>query len=158
MSHPEDEVLVDLATGEPVDAAVTAHVTTCPRCSAEVSSLREVLTAVREARPELVAAPPGVWDAVSAEISPADVEPELSSGPTDRDRSGGAAPAAGRGATSSAPASGSPVDLAARRRDRGRRRAPLMWVAAAAAAGLVVGAVGGRLADRTEPEPAAVTV
>ena len=158
MSHPEDDVLVDLATGEPVDAAVTAHVTTCQRCSAEVSSLREVLTAVRGPRPELVAAPPGVWDAVSAEISRADVAPELRPGPTGPDRSGGAAAAAAHGATSSAPASGSPVDLDARRKDRGRRRAPLMWVAAAAAAGLVVGAVGGRLADRTEPEPAAVTV
>jgi Anti-sigma-K factor rskA len=158
MSHPEDEVLVDLAAGEQVDAAVRAHVTTCPRCSAEVSSLREVLLAVREPRPELVAAPPGVWEAVSAEIRRADVAPELRSEPTDLDRSGGATAAAEHGATTSPPASGEPVDLAARQRDRGRRRAPLMWIAAAAAAGLVVGAVGGRLADRTESEPTAVTV
>ncbi len=33
-----------------------------------------------------------------------------------------------------------------------------MWVASAAAAGLVVGAVGGRLVDGTEPDEAAVTV
>ncbi len=30
MSHPEEDVLVDLATGEQVDAAVTAHVTHVP--------------------------------------------------------------------------------------------------------------------------------
>src|SRR5918993_2909704 len=158
MSHPEEDVLVDLATGEQVDAAVTAHVTTCPRCSAEVSSLREVLFAVREPRPELVAAPPGVWHAVSAEIGRAEAAPELRPAATDLEPSSRAAAEAGRGAPASPPASGEPVDLAARQRDRGRRRTPLMWIAAAAAAGLVVGAVGGLLADRTEQAPTAVTV
>ena len=157
MSHPEEGVLVDLATGEPVDATVTAHVTTCPRCSSEISSLREVLLAVREPRPDLVAAPPGVWDAVTAEIGRADTSPEPRSAPSGPDRPSGAGEA-GLDATTSPPASEPPVDLAARQRDRGRRRAPLMWVASAAAAGLVVGAVGGRLVDGTEPDEAAVTV
>src|ERR671913_1554034 len=118
MSHPEDDVLVDLATGEQVDAAVTAHVTSCPRCSAEVSALREVLFAVREPRPELVAAPPGVWDAVSAEIRRAGAAPELRSAPKDSEPSSRAAAEAGRGAPESPPASGEPVDLAARQGDR----------------------------------------
>lgn len=158
MSHPEEDVLVDLATDEQVDAAVRAHVTTCPQCSAEVSSLREVLFAVREPRPELVAAPPGVWDAVSAEIRRADSASELRPAPSDLEASSGAAAEARPGAPESPPASGEPVDLTARQTDRGRRRAPLMWIAAAAAAGLVVGAVGGLLADRTEQAPTAVTV
>ena len=140
MSHPDDELLVDLATGESVDAEVTAHVTRCARCSSEVASLREVLSAVREPSPELVPAPARVWDAVAAEIG----------------RGDSSAATAPEPATAQPPAP--PVDLASHRADRGRRRAPLMWIAGAAAAGLVVGAVGGRLLNGADPEPTAVTV
>ena len=144
MSHPDDELLVDLATGESVDAEVTAHVTRCARCSSEVASLREVLSAVRSPRPQLVPAPAHVWDAVASDIARAEASP--SAGPT-------ASPVHdGEGATEP------PVDLAARRADRGRRRLPLVWIAGAAAAGLVVGSVGARLLDEADPEPTAVTV
>ena len=79
MSHPDDELLVDLATGESVDAEVTAHVTRCARCSSEVASLREVLSAVRSPRPQLVPAPAHVWDAVASDIARAEASP--SAGP-----------------------------------------------------------------------------
>ena len=144
MSHPDDEVLVDLATGESVDAEVTAHVTRCARCSSEVASLREVLSLVRDPGPVLVPAPPRIWDAVAAEIGRGDSSATASSRhapepPADRSPD-------------------APVDLAQRRATRDRRRTPLLWVAGAAAAGLVVGAVGVRLVETADPEPAAVTV
>jgi hypothetical protein len=144
MSHPDDEVLVDLATGESVGAEVTAHVTTCPRCSSEVASLREVLSVVRDPRPELVPAPGHIWDAVAAEIRRGDSS---------------ATPSPAHAPEPSAEHSPAPpVDLAQRREARGRRRPPLGWVAGAAAAGLVVGVAGSQLLDGADPEPAAVTV
>ncbi len=144
MEHPDDELLVDVATGAPVDADVTAHVTRCTRCSTEVASLREVLSVVRDPRPELVPAPGHIWDAVAAEIRRGDSS---------------ATPSAAHAPEPSAELSAAPaVDLAQRREARGRRRPPLGWVAGAAAAGLVVGVAGSQLLDRADPEPAAVTV
>jgi hypothetical protein len=156
MSHPDDERLVDLATGESVDAEVTAHVTRCSRCSSEVASLREVLSAVREPRPELVPAPARVWDAVAAEIGRGDAS--AASEPASEPATASETAAVTASEPVAEPPPATPVDLASRRADRGRRRAPLIWIAGAAAAGLVVGAVGGRLLDGADPAPTAVTV
>ena len=146
MAHPDDELLVDLATGESVDAEVTAHVSRCARCSSEVTSLREVLSAVRVPPPVLVPAPAHVWDAVARDIARSDTGPPAEAPPP-----------------TEAPPSAEPLrspepdDLAARRAARSRR-IPLGWVAGAAAAGLVVGVAGSQLLEPEDPEPAVVTV
>lgn len=150
MKHPDEQTLVDLALGEPVDAEVAAHAEACPQCGSELSTLREVLATVGAPPPVLVPAPASVWDAVTAEI-----EREDEQTPSYRSGSPGRVPDDPAGRLT---ASGRPVDLADRREQRRRRSLPLGWVAGAAAAGLVIGGVGTRLLTREEPAAAAVTV
>ena len=134
MTHPDDDALAAIALGDPAPSGATEHVLSCPQCSEALAALRHTMTTLRAPVPELVAPPSSVWDAVTAEI----------------DRESGAAaptPAPG-GVREVAPAS--VVDaadgLARQRATRtARRRFPVAWVAGAAAAGLVVGAVGARL-------------
>jgi len=112
--HPEDETLARLALGESVDPSAAAHVAGCESCQAVVDELRETMSLVGEAAgEELVSPPASVWEAIRAEVADE------------------AAPAPG------APAAPSVPDELAR-----RRRPAFGWIAAAAAIGVVAGAVG----------------
>ncbi|MEO5609049.1 MAG: anti-sigma factor [Ornithinibacter sp.] len=150
MSHPDQDLLADLALGEPVASEFQEHVVGCPTCGAELAVLRTTLALVRDPRPELVVAPAGLWDRVLADTQ---VEGSSVSRPTpeplDPSR---------RDVADVAPVFGAPDQLAERRSRPGRRRVGLTWVAGAAAAGLVFGAVGSRVLGEGETRPPSQTV
>lgn len=67
MSHPDDDVLVGLAIGEPASASDLEHVIGCPVCAENVASIRHLVTVGRSARPpESWETPPRrVWEAIT---------------------------------------------------------------------------------------------
>ncbi len=134
MEHVAEEDLALLALGEPASEAVRAHVARCEECAAAVAELAAVVAVGRAVTPgdALVPPPPQVWTGIRDELGlAADLEPD------------GRSRAVTAPAVDEAPAESAPtapvVDLAAA---RGRRGARLPWIAAAAAAGIVVGGVG----------------
>jgi hypothetical protein len=140
VEHVDPEVLALVALGEPpAGDADRRHLAGCAECAAEVSSLVAVVATGRSVTDEdaLVAPPAAVWDRIRAELElsvPAGPTPMVGSTPT----AGSPTPVT----TPSAPV----VPLR-------RRRTP--WLAAAAAAGLIVGGVGGAwLASRDRSGPA----
>ena len=140
MTHPDDDVLADLALGEPAPSGVAEHVRSCTACSDTLATLRDTLTTLRDPAPALVAPPASVWEAVEAEL---DREPGTTAAPV-------ATAEPVRPASVMAPGD----ELADRRTARTvRRRFPLAWVAGAAAAGLVVGVVGARAVDDDQGDP-----
>ena len=164
MTHPDDDALAAIALGDPAPAGAAEHVRSCPTCSDALAALRDTLTALHAPAPELVAPPPSVWEAVTAEL---DREPDVAPTPTPAPDAAVAHPdpapalvtsAASAGEPDAVP-TGAPTDDLARRRSArsGRRRFPVAWVVGAAAAGLVIGAVGARTLGDEQP-PAPVTV
>lgn len=178
MEHVDPDVLALVALGEPAaDDVARAHLATCGRCRAEVESLTGAVRVGRssDAGEALVAPPAAVWGRIRDELG---LSPALEPGSpvTDIPGSAGEQPA-----TSSAPAAparlsvvdggaghpapeadAAPDHLApgtdAARDDLApvvplrRRRAP--WVAAAAAAGIVIGAAGGTVWAGRDGTPA----
>ncbi|MDN5796188.1 MAG: anti-sigma factor [Intrasporangium sp.] len=151
MPHPDDEMLAALASGEPVPAEVTDHVSDCPTCAADIAAVRHVLAVARtvESVPSWDAPPDGVWGAIVAEVDaePAgDVAPHRSSAPlrtvAQRDTSDGHISPAGTAADAGT--------AAERRSPHGwmKNKRLLRWTVGAAAAGLLVGILGGRLVDQ----------
>ncbi|MBO3089998.1 anti-sigma factor [Cellulomonas dongxiuzhuiae] len=138
--HVDDETLALLALDEPVGTPEEHdHVAACPRCTAEIASLRGVADLARESGPEphLVAPAPEVWDRVAAELglgerAHAAARGELTVGAAQVEPTEGQ-PTGGSGTD---PSLATVTPLAPRSRTR---RA---WLAVAAAAGLVVGGVG----------------
>lgn len=122
MRHADAEELALAALGEDIAPAVLAHLATCEVCAGELESLRRVVDVGRATTP----------DDVPADISPTvweRVHAEL-----------------GLGAPSNA---SEPIPLVPRR--EARQRVPVGWVGAAAAAGIVLGAVGAGLWASREP-------
>jgi anti-sigma-K factor RskA len=147
--HPDEEDLATVALGEDVPPEVADHVGGCAACRAEVAELSRVLAVARTTTAQDVpsAPSPEVWDRVRAELglgrTPAPVvappPPVRPASPARReDRPGDA---------------GRPRP-AAEVRPLPRRRVPVAWIGAAAAAGLVLGGVGGALWASSRPEPA----
>ncbi len=156
MNHITDELLVDLALGEPADPTWAGHLGECPECRDRLESLRRTVDAtVGSAGVELVAPPPTVWAGVEAELDRTGTEldvpeaeparPEADT-PTDV-RSGEPTPA--------------PTPIGAGR-SRRRERPATGWLAAAAVAGIVVGSgVTALVTGRDEgpaPSPTVATV
>ena len=133
MDHVDPDVLALVALGEPVDPAAQAHLAVCERCSDDVAELGRVVTAGRATGPDdaLVAPPPRVWAAIESELG-------LTT----------AAPLATAAGEVTAPAVVVPL----------RRRRTPAWIATAAAAGVVVGGLGGAwVANRGDgPTPAVI--
>lgn len=80
MTHPDPEVLTQLALNDPLslDADVLVHIADCEQCSAEVAALQRVVTATELLRNdatlrEVIRPPDRVWDriALNAGIAPA---------------------------------------------------------------------------------------
>jgi Anti-sigma-K factor rskA len=69
VQHCDEEELSLLALGEPGAAEAEQHLATCPLCSAQLSALRQVVTAARDAGPgsTRVAPPPALWHRIAAE-------------------------------------------------------------------------------------------
>ncbi|MBO9556346.1 anti-sigma factor [Cellulomonas sp.] len=147
--HVDDETLTLLALGEDITADDRAHVAACARCTAELDALADVTDLARSAG-DLVAPAPHVWDAVAAELGlGAQARPTTSTAKagtataTSTTTSTATTPPARRAGSSDSPGA-EVVPLAPRRRGRWG------WVAAGAAAGLLVGAaVTWGLVDRT---------
>lgn len=124
MSHPDNEALAELALGGG-SASDAEHAVGCTDCRTEVASLQAMVARVQIAGPgrDLLTPPDRVWSAIVAEID-ADDSAATAAPETDADTRAHVPPAAD--------------DLAARRPRRGSR-----WsLAAAAAAGVVVGGLG----------------
>lgn len=147
MLHPDPDDLALLALGEDA-GGVADHLVMCETCAAEVASLRRVVLVGRTVTAEDVPTPPpaAVWDRIQA---------ELGLGATQRP-AGPAAPPPGPMPTGPTPTTGGAavVDLATRRGEGRRRRLSAGWLAAAAAVGLVFGAVGGAWWAGRAGEPA----
>ncbi len=137
MPHLEPELIALIALGEPAGADARAHLDRCPTCAAELESLATAVVRGRAAGPELaelVDPPERVWDAIAAELDlPAHVRPGAPT-PTVEPR----------------------VAVEQTARQPGRRRMAPGWLAAAAAAGIVVGGLGVGWWDTRTPAPTVV--
>lgn len=144
MTHPDDDLLIDLAIGtEPVPEDVRDHVRGCARCQAAEASYRRVTNGLR-ADESAEQPPPGTWEGIAATIG-------ASSPANPQRRTGGEI-------TDGPAAAGTPsdVDAAPARRTRASR-----WWALAAAAALLVGVGVGWLIprdDSPEAPPAPVVL
>ncbi|WP_082105281.1 anti-sigma factor domain-containing protein [Demequina subtropica] len=121
MRHCDDATLAALALGDPVDAADAAHAEVCEACAHEVDALRALQATLVDAGASspLVAPPDALWSAIETEVA--------------GDQGGDLEVA----------------DLGERRRASMTRRTARPWmIGAAAAAGILVGAVGVSLFTR----------
>ncbi|WP_327267561.1 hypothetical protein OG233_02480 [Streptomyces sp. NBC_01218] len=70
--HVHEDELTELALGHrsATDGAAARHLRRCPECSAELDSLRAVVSAARAVTPADLPLPPPqwVWEAITAEI------------------------------------------------------------------------------------------
>ncbi|MFS0702826.1 anti-sigma factor [Cellulomonas sp. 179-A 4D5 NHS] len=186
MEHVDPEVLALASLGEPLADDEHEHLATCAQCSDEVAALSQVVAVGRSSAPgdTLVAPPVAVWGRIRDELgldpalAPGDAVPVTSTGRTsapvagpptpDASAPGSTAPDSPVPGSSEAPGApapagsspapgGSPGDGLAPVVELRRRRTA--WVAAAAAAGLVVGGVGGAVwMDRVRADEAAAVV
>lgn len=140
MEHVDAEVLALLALGEPASDADRAHIDACERCSEEVAELATVVTVGRSVTPgdALVAPAPQVWERISAELALGTGAAAAPTAPTAHTAHTEPTEPTAPGAPA-APALASVTPL--------RRRRSGWLVAAAAAAGLVVGGFGMRALD-----------
>ncbi|MCC9204474.1 anti-sigma factor [Arthrobacter sp. zg-Y769] len=151
MQHlpPETLALCALGEAEPGD---TAHLADCAECAAEVTALRRVVTAGRNAGESegLPRPPSSVWDSIHARLGLSDA---VRADPFDAVDTPPAAVDAPSPAQRVSPAGSSPVPLEDARKRRARRRLPQVLGAAAAAVVLAAAGVWGIsriLADRSE--------
>lgn len=160
--HLGEERLVDLALAEPAAETEREHLAGCARCHDDLGSLRRTLDVTRDAATiELLAPPAELWaritnaldDDAAAPVTPGAPAPDV---PT---RLVGLRPQAAPDVAVLPPgptASASPevvVPLRARSDSSsraGRRRPALGWLAAACAAGVLLGAGGVVLADQLQ--------
>lgn len=136
--HIDDERLVDLSLGETPTDVESAHLAECSHCRESMASLVRTISVTRDASSiELVPPQTDLWPAIEAGL---DDEPTPSETPF--------VPSA-----TSAPAVEVPWRAGDSSRTRGRRPA-LGWLAAACAAGVLLGTAGTVAASRiTSDEP-----
>lgn len=133
--HITEERLVDLALGETASSGEGQHLQVCADCASLLDSLRRTMDVTRDsAQVDLITPPAEVWSRIADTIAADGPGPDTQVVGPDR-------PDADPEVTSLAAARG------ARSRRRGRRPA-VAWLAAACAAGVLVGAVGSVVAER----------
>ncbi|KGN31509.1 hypothetical protein N802_03840 [Knoellia sinensis KCTC 19936] len=151
-NHIDDERLVDLTVGESPSEVERVHLDDCARCSESLASLVHTVSVTRDtADVELVAPREDLWARIEATL-----DGEV------RQSSPGGAPIAMSSKSESSESSGSSESSvesslapAARPGPATGRRPALTWLAAACAAGALLGAGGIVVADRlTSDEPA----
>ena len=131
MRHVDSETLALIALGEPAgDVDERAHLAECTQCHDDVASLSATVSVARSVTRDdaVVPAPPQVWEAVRTELG-------LSAGLEPDGRAAARVPST-----------------------RGRGRWSTPWIATAAAAGVVVGGVGGTVLTGNLAEPATTVV
>ena len=148
MDHVDPDVLALIALGEP-DPVAEAHLAVCERCAEEVTALQHVVAAGRATGPDdaLVAPPARVWAAIESELGLATATPPPTA--TGVPPVSPAAPVADT-ATQDGPAAATVVPL--------RRRRTPAWIASAAAAGVVIGGLGGAWIVGRDSDPAPAVV
>ncbi|HYO19452.1 MAG TPA: anti-sigma factor [Dermatophilaceae bacterium] len=133
MSHPDQELLADLALGSPAEtnAEVPDHVDGCPVCATTVQELMHTLALASHAelRPTWNRPPDRLWSRIEEAIVLGAVTPPR----TDDEE-----PA------TEEPAATAPVTTLESRRARRPGRRVLPWAAGMAAAGLAIGLLTGR--------------
>lgn len=162
MQHIEPEDLAVAALGEPLSAAVSAHLAGCATCTAELEALASTVALGRSARGvgPLVAPPDAVWARVKAELGldvplDAPLDARLDARPSpDVDVPLDAPPTTGELVALRRSRADRPRATDDAPEDRRSRRTP--WLAAAAAAGLVVGAAGGTWWAGRDGDPATI--
>jgi hypothetical protein len=144
MSHPDEELLADLALGADLEVSPQArdHVSGCPVCQSTVQDLRRTLAlaAHAESPPTWSQPPDRVWSRIEDAV--------------------GAQPTTTPGPASEAPDPTAPAPvttLESRRTPRSSRRV-LPWAAGMAAAGLAIGLLGGRALWHDPPPAPATTI
>lgn len=133
MPHVEPEDLALVALGETLASpADREHLAVCDVCAAEVGALSAAVAVGRAGGADpLVAPPPVVWDRVRGELGlPDTLVPD----------GAGRVPPAGADPRVPEPA---PVEPLVRVRRRPPARSTMPWIASAAAAGVLIGGVGG---------------
>lgn len=145
MQHLDPDDLALIALGE--DVAQAAHLAECSVCSAEVASLRRVVLVGRESsRADIPASypPPGVWERIHTQLGLAPLPSEAPAGAETWTPGvpGAGAPVGGSSAATGASADADAPDAVVHVLSDRRRRFG-GWIAGAAAAGVLVGAVGG---------------
>ncbi len=120
MSHLDDDTIASAGMGDALDAIAIAHLEACAECADVVSKTRDLAEQAGSIpRPGPLLVPPArVWDAIVAELESDDT-------------------GAGEDAPQSAPAEPTLATVTPL-----RRRRTAVWLASAAAAGVVIGAVG----------------
>lgn len=147
-AHLDEDEAALAGLGEPLGAAAHQHLADCERCREEVAGWARLGAARAAEDVEALAPPAGTWDRIAHEVG-FDAAPHRPARPV---------------AVQAVPTvSPPPVSLDEHRRTRARpRRALALPVAAAAVAGLLVGAVAGvagsRLTGGSEPVAARSTV
>ncbi len=150
MDHVDPDVLALIALGEPAEPTAEAHLAVCERCADEVADLERAVLAGRAVGPDdvLVAPPARVWTAIESELGLSTAAPLPTTAPAP-------SPAPASAAKAAPPASEPGVVTVLPLR---RRRTPA-WIASAAAAGVVVGGLGGAwVANRGDAEPAPAVI
>jgi len=135
MQHVEPEDLALAALGEPLGEDSHGHLVGCAECADELEALTVTVAAGRAATETLVPPPPGVWDRVHAELG---LRPGLAP-----DGAAAVAVAPSEGELAAGALTVAVPQRRSRRRAPGGSRGRMPWLAAAAAAGLVVGGAGG---------------
>lgn len=151
MDHVDPDVLALIALGEPADPAAEAHLAVCERCADEAADLERVVLAGRAVgRDDVLVAPPArVWAAIESELGLATATPLPRATSVPQGAPPSESPAAPTDGTDPSPAVVVPL----------RRRGVPAWIASAAAAGVVVGGLGGAwVANRGDAEPAPTVV
>lgn len=145
MSHPDDDVLVDLALDSSASAepGVRDHVETCDACSGTVRELRQAAAFASTAGSDAgwLAPAPAVWSRITSDLD----GPTAPAGPS----ATASGQTASRGSTASGPTASDEVS----RRPVWR----IGWAAGIAAAGIAVGLLAGR-AIWLEPTDPTTTV
>jgi len=151
VSHPDEELLVDLAlgSGDEMSAEVRGHVDGCPVCASTVQELRHTVALVSHAeRPSTWSSPPErLWSRIEEAIVQESATPP---------GTGEEAPAPEELSTEK-PAATPTVTTLESRRAPGPGRRVVPWAAGMAAAGLAIGLLTGRaLWSDTPPAPATI--
>lgn len=146
--HIDEDRLVDLSLGEAQSEDERVHVAGCPRCCESLDSLMRTIGVAREASHVALVAPGShVWSGIEAELDAeldADADAERGIGVTQ--------PSMAIPSTES-PAPGITAARTA------RRRPALAWLAAACAAGVLLGTAGTVVTNRLtaqDPDPARI--
>lgn len=142
--HVAEERLVDLVLDELPSPEENRHLDACADCRSLLDSLHRTVGVARDSSEVAIVPPPaGVWAQIEAEIA-VDGAAESESDPSGRS----AGSARSNGSAGSADAEVTPLRPAPDGRSRRRRGPAVAWLAAACAAGVLVGVGGSVVADR----------